>query len=302
MSKKNNHKSIKSTVMVGASCIALAGVWGILVTPGTARALHNKHHNPGGGPVGQNIGVCITFHAASFIQADSDDPYCDGNLKDKVTAIVSRVYNILLDGNKSKKKKAGRTFFLDLSDRLGCELSVKVDVSDGAGGGSNEVCDTCFPDVPDLPDMRFGMLPSGRKFGYPDNAALVIYGRDLDDLKSGYTFDTNARLGFSVGGETYFLHWGPYQAPSGVTYCPQSDPVQVKRGTTYVENDTWTFESTDAHLACLYRETSTGPEYLGQFFVPFGATAVAMPEEFVGLPEGGTTLLAGAGQAAACVD
>lgn len=113
-------------------------------------------------------------------------------------------------------------------------------------------------------------------------------GEDLDDLLVIATFDTNARLRFSVDGETWVLHWGPFKNPGGATFCPESPPVLVTRTT----NDTWTFESTGGHLACLYRAPkNSDPEYRGQFVVPFGTTAVAIEPDLVETPDGSTELM-----------
>lgn len=141
---------------------------------------------------------------------------------------------------------------------------------------------------PDFPNSRFGTPNPGQKSGLPDNAGLEILGEDLDDLLVIATFDTNARLRFSVDGETWVLHWGPFKNPGGATFCPESPPVLVTRTT----NDTWTFESTGGHLACLYRAPkNSDPEYRGQFVVPFGTTAVAIEPDLVETPDGSTELM-----------
>lgn len=289
---KNRKKTVGLCVMVVTASLALAALWAILATPETALAAPPEGKGKGGGgggEVGQLIPVCITFEAGR-IQSDQTDeaggiPYCDGELKKKVTAIVGRNFSIVLDGNTSNKKTAGRTVWLDLSGGLGCTASVKVDINRPSASGpvGDRICDECFDFVPDLPAERFGGLTSGRKYGYPDNAKLEILGRDLDGLgvvgnSEGRqsTVETNARLKFSVGGESYSLHWGPFKMrEGGATFCPGSGHVTVER----LDLNTWRIASTVDHLACLYRETSEDPEYLGQFVVPFGMTAVAMEHE-----------------------
>ena len=50
--QKNAKKSITRTLMVGATCMALVGLWAVLVVPGTALANkpdENGDHNHGGG-------------------------------------------------------------------------------------------------------------------------------------------------------------------------------------------------------------------------------------------------------------
>ena len=283
------------TILPG--CLVLAAVWTILTLPGSALA-DPPPHNHGGGEAGQNIAVCIMFDDAPGDGVLSDDgaAYCDGDSNGRVTAIVSRNFNIVLGGNNSHKKRAGRTFFLDLSVDLTCNGSVKVDVNRPSASGpfGDGICDPCSDTVPDFPNVRFGTPIQDQKFGFPDNAEFVILGRDLDDVLVianpplvGPTFATIGLLIFSVDGETWELHWVPFRNPGGGTFCPESDPVIVTRTT----NDTWTFESTGGHLACLYRAPkNSDPEYRGQFFVPFFATAVAIEPDLVGTPDGSTEL------------
>jgi hypothetical protein len=280
MLQKNRNKRVELCLMVITSCLVLAVVWAILVTPETALAKGKPPGGGGGGEVGQEILVCIAFDDAEGDGIKNDgDAYCDGDAKGKVTAIVGRNFNIVLETNNSRKTTAGRTLWLDLSDSLGCDASVKVDVSDGAGGDVDGICDDCLDSVPDLPAERFGILPSGQNFGYPDNAKLEILGRDLDGLLVGNTVETNARLSFSVGGQSWVLYWGSFEVPGGWTYAPNTSPVTVYRH----DNDTWIITCTGD--ACLYRDNNPphrATEYHGQVLVPFGITAVAItPEETV---------------------
>ena len=297
-----------------AGCVVLTLVWAMLALSGGALAdppVDGEHHHDGGGggggggaEVGTRILVCITFDdlVGDGVQSDwfdagatrGDNPYCDGDSNGRVTAEVGGNRHITLKGNKSKKKTAGRTLFLDLSVSvpLGCAGSVKVDVNRPCNSCpfGDGICDDCVDGAPDLPATRFGDLPSGLKFGFPDNAGLVILGQDLDDLLVGDTFDTNARLTFRVGGENWVLHWGPFKNPGVATYCPDSDPVRVMRENLH----TWRIETTGAQRACLYRAPkNSDPEYRGQFVVAFGATAVAMEGEFPEDPDGSTQLMAG---------
>ena len=275
--ESNNKKErVETCVMVLASCIVLAGVWATLATPETALA-KKPVGGESGGEVGQAIYVCIAFDDAAGDGIKSDgDVYCGGEKRSKISAGVGRNFNIVFDSNNSKKRTAGRTVRLDLSGGLGCAVSTKVDVSDGAGGDSDGVCDDCIDSTPDLPAARFGTLPSGQKFGYPDSVKLEILGRDLDGLLVGNTVNTNARLSFSVGGQSWILHWGPHKSAGGTTYAPGSAPVTVER----LDNDTWRVKSTG--LAFLYRDNNpphSPKEYHGQFLVPFGFTAVAIDHE-----------------------
>lgn len=281
-----------------AGCVVLTLVWAMLALSGGALADppgdggHN--HGGGGAEVGTRILVCITFDDlfGDGVQSDDGTAYCDGDANGKVTAEVGGNRHITLDGNNSNKKTAGRTLFLDLSGGLGCELSVKVDVNRACNNCpfGDGICDDCVDGAPDFPNVRFETPIPGQKFGLPDNAGLVILGQDLDDLLVGNTFYTNARLVFSVDGETWILHWGPFTNPGGATYCPESPPVLVTR----VDLDTWRIQTTGDQLACLYRAPKkSDPEYRGQFVVPFGATAVAMEGEFPDDPDGSTQLMAG---------
>ena len=285
-----------------AGCVVLTLVWAMLALSGSSLANPpdedgNHSHGGGGGggggaEVGTRILVCIKFDDLDDdgVQSDDRTAYCDGDSDGKVTAEVGGNRHITLDGNNSKKKTAGRTLFLDLTVPLGCAGSVKVDVNRACNNCpfGDGTCDDCFDDLgPDLPATRFGDLPSGQRFGFPDNAGLVILGMDLDDLPVSATFDTNARLTFSVGGEAWVLHWGPFKNPGGGTFCPESNPVRVTR----VDLDTWRIETTGDQLACLYRTAKhADPEYRGQFVVPFGATVVAIEPE-LGEPDGSTRLM-----------
>lgn len=266
-------------------CLVVAVLCAVLASPGTAMA--KKPTKPpgdgGGGEVGQEIAVCVAFDDASCIRSDADSPqgqvpYCDGDANGKVTAIVGRNFSIVLETNNTKKRTAGRTLYLDLSSLPGCAGSVPVDVSDGAGGTSDGVCDDCVDGVPDLPTVRFGTLPSGQKVGYPEKAKLEILGRDLDGLRVGYSVATNARLSFTVGGQSWVLHYGPHKVPGGWTYAPGTGAVTVSR----TDNDTWRVESGALGEACLYRDNNPphrATEYHGQVLAPFGMTAVAMVHE-----------------------
>ncbi|MBL7184947.1 MAG: hypothetical protein ISS70_01365 [Phycisphaerae bacterium] len=275
--KENKRKKVKLYLTAVTSCIVLAGVLAVLVTPETSLA-KGKPGGGGGGEVGQIIPVCITFDdAAGFGVKNDGDVYCDGDLKNKVTAVVGRNFNIVFEPNNSNKRTAGRTLFLDLSAFQTCGNSVNVDVSDGEGGGSDGICDECFDSVPDLPIARFGTPPLGQKAGYPDNAKLEILGRDLDGLLVGNTVKTNGRLKFSVGDQDWVLHYGPHEVPGGATPAPGTEPVTVER----LDNDTWRIVSVTGD-ACLYRRDNpphAAAEYHGQVLVPFGFTAVAIEHE-----------------------
>jgi hypothetical protein len=276
MSIKNKDKRDGIGLMVVATCVAVAGLWVVLAMPATALAKGKKPPGGGGGgEVGQEIPICIAFEESLSIKSDGDI-YCDGDSNRKVTAIVGRNFSIVLETNNSKKRTAGRTLWLDLSNALGCAASAKVDVSDGFGGDSDGVCDGCFDSVPDLPDVRFDTPISGQKLGYPDEAKMEILGRDLDGLQVGHMVNTNARLYFSVGGQSWVLHWGPHKVPGGWTYAPGTAPVTVYRH----DNDTWIINTTGD--ACLYRDNNPphrATEYHGQVVMPFSMTAVAMVHE-----------------------
>ena len=274
---KNRNRSVSVCLTVVTSCLVLAVVWAVLATPEIAFA--DKPDKPpgqdkgGGGEVGQEIPVYIVFDETSSINGDSEAPYTDGELKGKVTAVVGRNFSILLETNNIKKRTAGRTIWLDLGIPVGC-AGVKIDVSDGAGGDVDGICDDCIDSVPDLPAERFGE-PS-QSFGYPDSAKLRIHGRDLDGLRVGKSVNTCAQMEFSVGGEVWVLYWGSYKVPGGWTYAPGTSPVVVKRET----NDYWRI--TCAGDACLYRDNNPPhrpTEYHGQVTVPFFFDAVAIDPE-----------------------
>ncbi|MHC4165587.1 MAG: hypothetical protein ACYSWQ_01365 [Planctomycetota bacterium] len=276
---KNGNERVGVCLTVVTSCLVMAALWAVLATPDTALA--KKPVKPpgggGGGETGQLISVGIAFDGTEGYGIKNDgDVYIDGELKGKVTAVVGRNFNIVLGTNNSNKRTAGRTLWLDLSNRSTCDASVKVDVSDGAGGDVDGICDDCLDSVPDLPAARFGTLPSGQKSGYPDSATLKIRGRDLDGLLYGNTVDTSAQMNFSVGGQSWVLYWGPHKVPGGWTYAPGTGPVTVYR----YDNNTWIITSTGD--ACLYRDNNPphrATEYHGQVNVPFVMTAVAMVHE-----------------------
>ena len=286
---KNRNRRVGRCVTVVTSCLILVSLCLVLAMPGTTLAGKpdkpdkpdkpggGKPGNGGGGEVGQEIAVCLAFDDADGDGIKTDgDAYCDGDEKKKVTAIVGRNISIVLNTNNSNKRTAGRTLWLDLSRAVGCEDSVKVDVSDGAGGDVDGICDDCLNAVPDLPTVRFGTLVPGQKRGYPDSASLEILGRDLDGLLVGDWVATNARLKFSVGGEDWILHWGPHTVPGGWTYAPGTAPVTVTRDGL----DVWRVVSIGE--ACLYRNNNRphrATEYYGQVTVPFAFTAVAMEPE-----------------------
>ena len=154
MSKKKNNKSIKRTVMVGASCIVLAAVWAVLAVPGTALAA--KPEKPpgkpgGGGDDGVGDQPCVIFDDVPLvfdadgniiggdnIQSDlvdtNDDgvgdtpaPYCD-NKKAKVRVTFSNDGHLKLKTNdKFFKGDLGRSLFID----FGCPIRL----FDGPSGG-----------------------------------------------------------------------------------------------------------------------------------------------------------------------
>lgn len=272
---KNRNKKVGLCVVIVTICFILAALWAVMATPETALA--KKPGGGGGGEVGQDIPVCIVFDDAVGDDVKSDgDFYCDGDSNKKVTAIVGRNFSIVLETNNSKKRTAGRTLWLDLGNPVGCATSVNVDVSDGAGGDVDGICDPCFDSVPDLPAERFGTPPLGQKFGYPDRAKLQIWGRDLDGLRVGNAVDTSSQMNFSVGGQSWVLYWGSFKVPGGWTYAPNTSAVTVTR----LDNDTWRI--TCAGDACLYRDNNPphrATEYHGQVIVPFGMTAVAITHE-----------------------
>lgn len=301
-----NRKMISRATLPG--CLVLALVWAMMALSGSslAKPPEGKGGGKGGGGDGgaevrKRIAVCITFDDQVFDGVQSDgDLYCDGDSNGKVTAEVGGNRHITLKGNSSKKKTEGRTLFLDLTVPLGCAGSVKVDVNRACNSCpfGDGTCDDCIDGAPDFPSARFETPIPGRKFGFPDNAGLVILGMDLDDLPVDNTFFTNARLTFSVGGEGWILHWGPFKNPGGGTFCPDSDPVRVTR----LDLNTWRIETTGDQLACLYRAPKkSDPEYRGQFVVPFGATAVAMPGEFPEDPDGSTRLMVDDVLVGACI-
>jgi len=278
--KRNNKKERVETCRVAlASCIISVAVWAALAVPEVALAA--KPSKPGnGGEVGQGIDACIVFDDLVGDGIKSDGfAYCGGEKKSKITAGVGRNMTMGLDTNDSNKRTAGRTVWLDLSVSLGCVS--QVDISDVDGNrGPDGVCDDCIDDAgPDLPEVRFGDLPSGQKFGYPDRAKLVIKGRDLDGLLVGNTVNTYASLNFDVGGQSWVLWWGPYTSGTGgVTFAPGSDPVTVER----MDNDTWRVKTTGMSRAFLYRDNNPPhlpTEHHGQFLVPFAFTAVAITHE-----------------------
>src|SRR5262245_36748263 len=99
--------------------------------------------------------------------------YTDGGSGKKILARVGRNRHISLDGNTSSQITAGRTAFLDLTGRVGCPDSVRVEI-DGIAG-----CDPCTDMTPPLPDSRFGALDTDDVSGFPDNFSLQISGEDF---------------------------------------------------------------------------------------------------------------------------
>ena len=118
MSNKNrNNKSITRTLMVGATCLALAGLVGILAFSGTALA--KKPAGKGGGQTA--LHGCITFRDAVDDRVRSDgrdldgdgfsDPYCDGF--DNTTGGLGGFFRFI---TKVKNNGTGRPLFLDFTD------------------------------------------------------------------------------------------------------------------------------------------------------------------------------------------
>lgn len=98
MSSKSKHKSVGLCVMVGAICIALAGLLTVLSTPNTALAA-----KPGGIP------VCISFGPDGGVQSDDGTPYCDDKQL-KVGAKMTQDGHLDLWPNKGKED--GRTLYV----------------------------------------------------------------------------------------------------------------------------------------------------------------------------------------------
>ncbi len=280
--KNRKQKSVGSmTALIGCHVLVLAVV--LMSISGVASAAKGGNGGGnsgggGGGETGQTIPVCITFDDAPGDGIMSDgSTYRGGDKKSKVGAAVGRNMAIVLDSNSSNKTTAGRTVWLDLGSRLGCISQVDVTDLDGMRGADG-FCDYCDDDTgPDLPAGRFGTLPSGQKFGFPDRAKLVVRGRDLDGLLVGDTVKTYADLSFEVGGQSWKLQWGPYTIRDLPTYAPGSEPVTVYRA----DNDTWVVTTTGASTAFLYLDNKqTGMlEHHGQFLVPFTFTAAAITHE-----------------------
>ncbi|MBI2927558.1 MAG: hypothetical protein HYY24_17825 [Verrucomicrobia bacterium] len=213
-----------------------------------------------------------------------DDPnatfvtYINGG---KILAMVGRNRWISLDGNTSSRIRDGRTLYLDFANALGCALSGKVDNGLAALNGINDgICDPCADTTPLLPDSRFGALDNDDVAGFPDNFDFIIAGEDYDDLQTGCTVNTWARLMFTIENEPWFLVWGPYKSPGGANInSPDVSPVQVKR----VSLSEWRFQTTGNHRAALYRSYANdglgNREYHGQFDIKFSGTAVALPNQ-----------------------
>ncbi len=211
-------------------------------------------------PEGQSQDVACRISINDPMGISGDGMPYDDSRRDKVQATVGRNANIrLVLGDAS-----GRQLFVDLGAALGCACSVGVDVDP-----TDDACDdntTCEDSVPFSSE-----LVSGVDF-------IISLGQDLDDLALGCTHEDNAQLAFSHEVDTWNLFWGPYEKngpfepPRGINPCPGADPVVVTR----TGDNTWSFESTGEHLACLYRQGENGLEYHGQFVVPFSGTATAL--------------------------
>ena len=116
--QENDNKSITRTLMVGAICIALAGVCMLLLTPNTTLATHKEGHNPGGGGGGPGGGgadvgdqPCVILGGGS-IDSDNGEPYCN-NKKKKVEVSFSNDGHLRLATNSSNKAGAGRGISVD---------------------------------------------------------------------------------------------------------------------------------------------------------------------------------------------
>ena len=113
---KNQRKKVELYLMAVTSCIVLAGVWAVLVTPETSLAKGKPVGDGGGG----NDSVCIEFLGGGVqsdgLDSDNDgmaDPYC--NDKKKLTeALMDGHGHVELRTNTGKDPDGGRSLFVDL--------------------------------------------------------------------------------------------------------------------------------------------------------------------------------------------
>jgi hypothetical protein len=99
MSIKSKNKRVGMGLMVVATCIVVAGLWAVLVTPETALA---KKPGGGGGDTGV-APVCVEFSDLSDdgVQSDNETPYCNDK-QSKIKAIMTH------DGHVDLQPNTGR--------------------------------------------------------------------------------------------------------------------------------------------------------------------------------------------------
>jgi hypothetical protein len=108
---KNQRRKVELYLMAVTSCIVLAGVWAVLVTPETSLAKGKPVGDGGGG----NDSVCIEFDDAlgDGVQSDGLGDYC--NDKKKLTeALMDGHGHVELRTNSGKDPDGGRSLFVDL--------------------------------------------------------------------------------------------------------------------------------------------------------------------------------------------
>jgi hypothetical protein len=115
MSIHHNHNKIGIGLMAAGTCVVLAGLYVVLVGPGTVLAA-----KPG------NIPVCIEFGAGGGVQSD-DGPYCDDKQL-KVEAIMTPDGHVNLSPNTGT---GGRTLYVDVNFDPGNEENPLVIRTEG---------------------------------------------------------------------------------------------------------------------------------------------------------------------------
>ena len=244
---KNRKKKVRLCLMVVAACLFVAGVWGILATPGTAWA---EKGGKGGGGKNQDKPVevpgCATFRddSGDAVKSDGLGPYCEA----EITLLVDK-FGVLPDYHRFTVHPYNkRDLWFDFSNPKVWE------------GDVNE------------PPFTTGFVQLSQ-FGSTQSGPRV-------DLLSMKPDDPNTmrlwmKLRDAASNKYYLIYFGDTIYDGNV--WSGSNSITVTAGPDTDNDglaDSWTFESTGAGSLVLYEKGGGQQTRKGLFNLPFAVTFV----------------------------
>jgi len=278
--RRNGKERFELYLMIVTSCIVLAGVWAILLTPEVAWAEKggNGKGNGNTGDVGGDVSgwiYCrVTFHdgIGNGVESDGNGEYLDG--VDRAEMRIGRNRNMLMDFNTHKKKDSIRTLHFP----YGIPLPAWPE-------------DACLPILGDE-ELTAPTGPAPDIALAAQDAELKIHGEDHDDTPVGCCRAVNAVLTIEDdNGETWIIHFGGKVAAGGSVYfAPCGSDVIVQR-LPNVDSDgdgtpdnpgfsRWAF-TTDG-LGYVYRDNNPPhrpTEFWGTVSLPFSGVIESLTDE-----------------------